>query len=265
MPLTLLWALHNRASEAARPDGLIRDPGAVAIRYAIDFDYAGHFGRADGSHAVRSAMFDASLNDWLRTHPAGQVVELACGLETQVRRCDNGRVRWLAVDLPEVIALRECFLPPGGRIRQIAVSATDPRWMESVDASAPVFITAQGLLMYLQPDVVQRLLGAIDRHFRHYVLMFDAIPPWFSCKTLRGFRLTPHYVAPPMPWGIPSSKLPDVLADWMPRSGSAVFAPYGPLRGVRGCFVRSMKRVPALVDLLPFTATVGVAGWRLPP
>lgn len=261
--LTLLWTLHNRASEAARPDARLRDADAVAIRNAIDFDYERHFGRADGSHALRSAMFDLALKDWLARHPSGQVVELACGLETQVRRCDNGHVRWLAIDLPEAMALRERFLPAGGRVRHLAISATDPRWMDSVDASAPVFISAQGLLMYLPPEIVQRLLGAIDRHFRDYVLMFDAIPPWFSRKTLRGFRLTRHYVAPPMPWGIPASTLPAVLAEWMPRSGRAVLAPFGPMRGVQGRLFGVVQRVPALADLMPCAVTVGVAGWKL--
>ena len=33
-------------------------------------------------------------------HPAGTVVALGEGLETQFWRPDNGRVRWLSVDLP---------------------------------------------------------------------------------------------------------------------------------------------------------------------
>jgi O-methyltransferase involved in polyketide biosynthesis len=257
-----LWTLHNRASEAARPDGLIRDPDAVAIRDAIDFDYVRHFGHADGSHAQRSVLVDAALQEWLQTHPAGQVVELACGLETQVRRCDNGRVRWLAMDLPEVMVLREHFLPSGGRVRHFTGSVTDPRWMEAVDASGPVFITAQGLLMYLPPDTVQRLLGAIDRQFRDYRLVFDTIPPWFSRRTLRGFQVTRNYTAPPMPWGVPASRLPLILAEWMPRSGGVRLAVYGPMRGWRGRVVAAMAGIPTLADLLPCVATVGTAGWR---
>ncbi len=32
------------------------------------------------------------------------VVELGCSLETQCSRCDDGRVQWICVDVPEAIA-----------------------------------------------------------------------------------------------------------------------------------------------------------------
>ncbi|MDT5265346.1 MAG: hypothetical protein QOI90_1972, partial [Mycobacterium sp.] len=36
---TTLWTLHNRGSEAKRSDGVIRDPWAVTLLDAIDYDY----------------------------------------------------------------------------------------------------------------------------------------------------------------------------------------------------------------------------------
>jgi O-methyltransferase involved in polyketide biosynthesis len=112
VPETMLWTLHNRVREAGRRDGLLRDPDAVRIHEAIargdgeggqGYDFVAHFGRADGSHAVRSWLFDQALRPWLRAHPGGTVVELGAGLETQFCRCDDGQVRWLAVDVPEAI------------------------------------------------------------------------------------------------------------------------------------------------------------------
>jgi O-methyltransferase involved in polyketide biosynthesis len=41
---------------------------------------------------------------FLAANPDGTVVALGEGLETQFWRVDNGRVRWLTVDLPETIA-----------------------------------------------------------------------------------------------------------------------------------------------------------------
>lgn len=262
VPLTLLWTLHNRASEACRADARLHDPDAVRIRDALPFDYVGHFGAADGSHALRSAVFDAAVREWLDRHRGGQVVELACGLETQVRRCDDGQVRWLAIDLPEVIALRERFLPPDARRRHLACSATDLRWMDAVDATAPVFITAQGLLMYLPPNEVSALLAAIDARFPRYVLMFDAIPRWFSRKTLRGFALTSRYVVPPMPWGINGPETEPFLTRVMPRSGGVVFHAFGPMRGARGRLLALMQRVPWIADRLPQIVQTGALGWR---
>jgi O-methyltransferase involved in polyketide biosynthesis len=152
---TMLWALHNRACEARRHGGVLIDPDSVRIQDAIDYDFTRQFGHPAGSLAVRAAAIDRALRHWLERHPDGRVVSLGEGLETQVRRVDNGRMRWLSVDLPSAIRLRERFLAPTDRFRHIAESALDRNWMGSVDPSASVFIVAQGLLMYLEPEMVR--------------------------------------------------------------------------------------------------------------
>src|SRR5450631_3912223 len=154
---TMLWALHNRASEARRRDGILVDPDCVRIHEAIDYDFERQFGDPVGSLAVRAAEIDRALRRWRERHPNGFVVSLGEGLETQVRRVDNGRVRWLSVDLPNAIRLRECFLAPTDRFHHIGVSALDVTWMDAVDPSSGVFIVAQGLLMYLESEAVHRL------------------------------------------------------------------------------------------------------------
>jgi O-methyltransferase involved in polyketide biosynthesis len=132
VPETMLWTLHNRASEAMRPDGILRDEEAVRVYRSIDYDYVRSFGRADGSHAARSRIFDDVVRAWMARHRGGTVVELACGLETQFTRIDDGEVRWLAVDVPEAIAVRERFLPraavtPRGHVATAPARAPMPR------------------------------------------------------------------------------------------------------------------------------------------
>jgi O-methyltransferase involved in polyketide biosynthesis len=124
--VTMLWALHNRAAEAARDDGALVDPTSLRIHQAIDYDFAGNFGDPLGSLAARAASIDQALTTWLKRCPDRQVVSLGEGLETQAHRVDNGRMRWLSVDLPGAIRLRERFLPPTNRFRHIAASALDP-------------------------------------------------------------------------------------------------------------------------------------------
>lgn len=114
---TTLWGLHNRASEARRSDGALTDPDCVRIHDAIDYDFAYHFGDPQGSLSVRAAEIDRMLRCWLESHPDGLVVSLGEGLETQVRRVDNDRMRWLSVDLPDAIRIREVFFQPTDRVR----------------------------------------------------------------------------------------------------------------------------------------------------
>jgi O-methyltransferase involved in polyketide biosynthesis len=157
---TMLWSLYNRASEAQRPDSALIDPESVRIQSVIKYDFAAHFGVPLGSLAARAIEIDRALLSWLARHPEGIIVSLGEGLETQSRRVDNGRMRWLTVDLPDAIRLRERFLVPTPRFRHIAASALDPVWMDAVDPSSGIFIVAQGLLMYLEPERVHQLFAA---------------------------------------------------------------------------------------------------------
>ena len=74
--------------------------------------------------------------------------------------------------------------------------------MDRVDATHGVFITAEGLLMYLQPDDALSLIRECAQRFPGGAMMFDSIPRWFSNRTLRGLRLSKRYEAPPMPFAL---------------------------------------------------------------
>jgi O-methyltransferase involved in polyketide biosynthesis len=246
VPETMLWTLHNRACEARRPDGVLRDPEAVRIYEAIDYDYVRSFGQPEGTHAVRSAQVDRVLRRWLQDHPDGFVVSLGEGLETAAQRLDNGRLRWLSVDVPEAIRVRERFLQPTGRLRHLALSALDRRWMDEVDPGQGVFILAQGLLMYFPPDEVQGLLVDVADRFPGAEMLFDTIPRWFSRKTVAGLQRTRHYRLPPMPWGIDQDQIAPVLRSWHPRLSRVELIPFMFSRGLAYWLARAWMAVPAL-------------------
>jgi len=265
VPETMLWTLHNRATEARRAlrgkaGGLIRDPEAARIYDLIDYDFERHFGKAEGSHAVRAADIDAILRNWLGDHPDGWVVSLGEGLETQFSRVDNGRLTWLTVDLPEAIRLRSQLLPDQPRCQSFVGSALDRRWMDIVmiglgevgataakpDAGKELCIIAQGLFMYLPEDEIRRLMVDLAQRFPGCLLIFDSIPRWLSRLTQRpgGLKRTRHYTIPPMPWGIDYTDVPDTLRRWGVSTESAT-RPYRLPRG--------MPRVMGLVcALIPF-------------
>ena len=232
VPETMLLALHNRAEEAKRPDGILTDPDSVRIYETIDYDFVHRFGISEGSLAVRAAETDQVLRHWLAAHPDGFVVSLGEGLETQVRRVDNGRMRWLSVDLPEAIRLRERFIPPTDRFRHLAASALDRAWMAAVEPSSGVFIVAQGLFMYLEPEAVRRLFVEIAGRFLGAEMVFDVIPRWFSRLTLWGLQRTSNYRLPPMPWGINCDEIEPTLRHWYPLLATVEFLRYRVPRGV---------------------------------
>jgi O-methyltransferase involved in polyketide biosynthesis len=210
VPETLLWPLRNRAAHARGPDPLLADPRAVELVDAIDYPFERHFGRPEEAHALRALRFDDETRRFLSEHPDGTVVALGDGLETGFWRVDNGRVRWLSVDLPESMEVRRRLLPAHERLRTFAGSALDFRWMDEVDRSRGVFLMAEGLLMYLDPADVARLLAGCAERFPGSEMMFDVIPHWLSRKTLRGWHKTEHYTLPRMPWGIDVDEIPDL-------------------------------------------------------
>ena len=58
--------------------------------------------------------------------------------------------------------------------------------MDRVDGPHGVFITAEGLLMYLEPADASDLIRDCATRFPGGQMMFDSIPHWFSRRTLKG-------------------------------------------------------------------------------
>lgn len=212
---TALLTLQVRAHEARRPDGLIDDPMAVQLVDSIDFDFAkfGYTRRQD--MALRSLLFDRTTGEYLRDHPKATVVALAEGLQTSFYRLDAAGLghefRWLSVDLEPMIELRNQLLPKPDRVTQCAQSALDFSWMDQVDAGHGVFITAEGLLMYLQPEEAMSLIRACAQRFPGGQMLFDLPPAFFAFLTRKGMPTSTRYRVPPMPFSLSPAELADLV------------------------------------------------------
>ncbi|GAB4257440.1 MAG: class I SAM-dependent methyltransferase [Deferrisomatales bacterium] len=176
---TLLLPLYFRARESRRADGLLRDDEAVRLVERLDFD----FSRLEGhtvtqvATALRVREIDRLTCRFLRERPEGVVVHLGCGLDTRFHRLDNGRARWVDVDLPEVMDLRTRLLPPGPRVTPVAASVLDLSWVRRLPPAEPdaMLFVAEGLFPYLREEEVRRVLGGLHRRFPGARLLFDAV------------------------------------------------------------------------------------------
>ena len=212
---TALLTLRSRANEARRDDAIIDDPMAIRLMDTIDYDFAKFGIPSRQDLAVRALAFDHSTRRYLATHPSATVVALAEGLQTSFHRLDAAGVgdqfRWLTVDLPPIIELRKRLLPPSPRVSVCAQSALDFSWMDRVDPSDGVFITAEGVLMYLKRDEVLGLISECAARFPGGQMMFDLPPPWFAAMLRRGIRISLKYRAPPMPFTMSVGELADLV------------------------------------------------------
>ncbi|MHA7648323.1 class I SAM-dependent methyltransferase [Mycobacterium sp. ML4] len=252
---TALLTLNARATEARRGAGaLIDDPMAVVLVDSIDFDFA-KFGPTRQDIAIRARAFDDAAMSYLKTHPSATVVALAEGLQTSFWRLEaalpGSQFRWLTVDLPPIIEIRSRLLPSSPRISVLAQSALDYRWMDSVDSSHGVFITAEGLLMYLQPEQSLGLIAECAKRFPGGQMLFDLPPRWFSLFSRLGIRTSLRYKVPPMPFSLSVSEAAE-LAQTVPgvRAVRDIRLPKG--RGlIFNTALSAVYRVPLLDPLRP--------------
>ena len=252
---TALLTLQVRAHEARRPDSIIDDPMAIQLADSIDFDFAkfGFSRRQD--MAVRALAFDRHARRYLADHPKATVVALAEGLQTSFYRLDAADVgdqfQWLTVDLPPMIALRRKLLPPSDRVQMCAQSALDFSWMDQVDTEHGVFITAEGLLMYLQPDDAVGLIAECAKRFPGGQMMFDLPPTWFAAWARRGMRTSLRYKVPPMPFSLSPSQAAN-LVNTVPGIRAVHDVPLPAGRGkVLNTLMWTAQRIPLFDSVRP--------------
>ncbi len=216
VPTTLLIPLCARVAETERADPIVRDPKAVEILAALDYDFS-HLRRLwliQVDIAVRTEIFDEATSRCLAEHPCATVVNLGAGLDGRFWRLDNGQVTWLDLDLPEVVKLRRKFYAESDRNRFIARSILDFTWIDEVErrAGEPLLILVEGVLHYFEEAQVRQLFRAIADRLPGAELLFHSTSPLCvrhqPCS--RAFREFPARFH----WGIRSGR---EIAAWDPR------------------------------------------------
>jgi len=252
VPETMLWTLYNRASEANRQDAIIKDDKAIEIYQSIEYDYEKSFGRADQSFAVRSLTFDREISAFIKAYPECYIINLGEGLETQRFRFTSDKATWVSVDLPEAMEVREQFIKPDKKHLHIAVSALDRQWFDTIPKDKPVFVTAQGLFMYLQEKEVKSLVIDMINTFQQGFIMFDTVPIWISLITSSsiGLKKTWNYTLPKMPWGINRNQISEVK-NWSDKIKRVREIPYAFPRGLQKYLFDSFLLTPILNRYAP--------------
>jgi len=208
---TLLITLYAKA----QPDNpLLFDPTAQQLLGRIDYDFARL--RVPYKTVIlvcqRAKKMDAVARDFLAHHPHGLVLQLGCGLDGRFQRVDNGRVRWVDLDMPPVIDLRRRFFAECERYRMIGASATDAGWFDQIAGEeTAVLVIAEGLLMYLDEPDVRALILRLCERFPGCRLIADV----FSRLTARSATRHPslQQTGAALGWGIDD---PLELESWAP-------------------------------------------------
>jgi methyltransferase (TIGR00027 family) len=185
---TARWVAVYRALESERPDALFRDPYARRL--------AGERGAAlvreiprgkDSAWAmiVRTRVLDEMI---LRAVQGGvdTVLNLAAGLDTRPYRLPlPPSLRWIEVDLPEILAFKEAELAGERRacsLDRVALDLADAHarraFFRQVRAgSRQTLVVAEGLLVYLEREAVAALAADLHAQPVFQTWIFDLVSP----------------------------------------------------------------------------------------
>jgi O-methyltransferase involved in polyketide biosynthesis len=124
---------------------------------------------------IRARQLDEYTSLFIAAHPEAIILHLGCGLDSRCVRVPHPAALWFDLDLPDVIELRRIFYAESESYHMLASSVTDPAWFGRIPADGrPVFVIAEGLLMYLHQAEVQSLVLRLHDEFPGCEMVFDA-------------------------------------------------------------------------------------------
>lgn len=182
VPETMIQTLYARAKETKKDDAKIIDDIAVRIVEKIDYD----FSKADNDKTMssgviaRTIVLDNMVEKYLNQHPDTIVVNIGCGLDTRCYRMKDKYSLWYNLDLPETVEIRRRFLEEKGPIYQIAKSAMDISYTDSITYNGEnVLVIVEGLSMYLCENDIKQIFSIIEKSFKTATVMIETMSPFF--------------------------------------------------------------------------------------
>jgi methyltransferase (TIGR00027 family) len=185
---TARWAAVYRAQESERPDALFRDPFARRLAGERGEQIAAQMtmhNRNSWSWVMRTYVFDKYIERQLAAG-VDTVLNLACGLDARpYRMALPPSLRWVEVDLPELLAYKEEILrgeAPRCRLERVPMDLADVAkrraLFDQIGATAKrVLVISEGLLVYLSTDDVGTLATDLSRQPSFQFWIFDIVSP----------------------------------------------------------------------------------------
>lgn len=180
---TMLVPLYARAIESKKENQEFIDKTAIHVMDNLDYDFKKRFKQSTNKLnfwgcSARTVILDREAKSFIDKNPDCTVINIACGLDDRFTRVDNGQIQWYNIDFQEVMNLREKLIKTNPRVKNIASSAMDFKWIDQIDDKENVLIIAEGFLMYLDEDEVKELFDKISESFTNTELLIELMAEW---------------------------------------------------------------------------------------
>ncbi len=178
---TLCIPLWGRMIAAQKYPHLFPDNDAERIIKDLGVDFSGKFlyklQYVWLNCLIRQYNLAWEITNYLNLHPHAAVVELGAGLSCLRRQMGNAQNPWYSLDMKDVIALREAYIPRGNREQNIICDLNDFSWFDQIDFHVQdgIVFTAGGLFYYFEKEQVKKLFCAMANHFPGGMIAFDAV------------------------------------------------------------------------------------------
>ncbi len=185
---TARWVAYFRALETRRPDALFRDPYAERLAGERGVEIAKTLADGDKHEwawAARTYLFDTFLAREV-AQGADLVLNLAAGLDTRPYRMDiSSQLRWVEIDLPEIVAYKEEVLAndrPKCSLQRISLDLSNRELRRRLFAeigkrSTKVVVMSEGLLIYLSAEEVGALANDLGSCLSCQTWLVDLVSP----------------------------------------------------------------------------------------
>ena len=180
---TARWIAAHRARETRRPDAVFRDPLAEKLAGERGFQIADAMSLGKDMtwpYVARTYLIDRFVEQEV-SRGAELVVNLAAGLDTRPYRMNlPARLRWVEVDLPEILQFKEDVLrdeKPACSLERLRLDLSDGPQRRKLFAdlgrqTKQALIISEGLLVYLTSDEVTALACdlAVQSSFQRWIV-----------------------------------------------------------------------------------------------
>lgn len=196
---TAFYCCGVRMQDAASPNPVCGDTLAArfmdddAKNFIRDFQY---FTRQNASTVARHRMIDDLLRAALRDAPNTRIIIIGAGFDTRSHRLSGGR--WVELDEPEVLALKEACLPASSSQNDLVRIPIEFAKQPLTDKLAPyagrepVIVVLEGVSMYLNEQALQSTARAIREALPNASLVADfmstAFHERYSKKLFKHFQ-----------------------------------------------------------------------------
>ena len=172
---TAVWVAMYRARESERPGALFHDPHARRLAGERGEQITREMKSQDKNewaYVIRTLLFDAFIRERL-ADGVDMVVNLAAGLDARPYRMDlPASLRWVEVDLPDILSYKEAILDyerPKCQLDRVALDLADGAGRRALfqrlgAESKKALIVSEGLLIYLGADEARSLASDLSAH-----------------------------------------------------------------------------------------------------